>query len=106
MLKLQYFGSLIWRAESSQKALVLERSQGKVYYSIETGAAKDEVVRQHHPLNGHESEQTLGGTGGQEPGMLQSLGMQSQRYLATEQVTLWLALSFTLASGLLQGNSL
>ena len=27
--------------------------------------AEDEMVRQHHPLNGHESEQTLGESGGQ-----------------------------------------
>ena len=26
---------------------------------------EDEMVRQHHRLNGHEFEQTLGGSGGQ-----------------------------------------
>ena len=26
----------------------------------EKGVAEDEMVRQHHQLNGHESEQTLG----------------------------------------------
>ena len=31
----------------------------------EKGAVEDEVVRKHHWLNGHESEQTQGGSGGQ-----------------------------------------
>ena len=35
-----------------------ECSQGK-------GAAEDEMVRSHHRLNGHESEETLGDSGGQ-----------------------------------------
>ena len=30
----------------------------------EKGAAEDEMVRQHHQLNGHESEQTPGDSGG------------------------------------------
>ena len=34
------------------------------------------MVRQHHQLNGHESEQTPGDSGGEEPGRLQSLGSQ------------------------------
>ena len=45
-LKLQYFGT--WCQESKKK-----------------GAAEDEMVRQHHPLNGHEFEQTLEDSGGQ-----------------------------------------
>ena len=31
----------------------------------EKGAAEDEMVRSHHQLNGHESEETLGDSGGQ-----------------------------------------
>ena len=31
----------------------------------EEGAAEDELVRYHHQLNGHESEQTLGDSEGQ-----------------------------------------
>ena len=38
---------------------------------------EDEMVRQHHQLNGHEFEQTPGDSGGEEPGRLQSLGSQS-----------------------------
>ena len=39
-----------------------------------------EMVRQHHQLNEHESEQTLGDGEGNslEPGMFQSMGSQSQ----------------------------
>ena len=40
----------------------------------------------HHQLNGHEVEQTPGGSGGWEPGMLQSMGCQRVRHdLVTEQ---------------------
>ena len=38
------------------------------------GAAEDEMVRQHHKLNGHESEQTLGDSGGERSLVLQSMG--------------------------------
>ena len=43
----------------------------------EKGATEDEMVRQHHHLNGHEVEQALGDSGGQEePGVLQSMESQ------------------------------
>ena len=47
---------------------------------------EDEMVGQHHQLNGHEFEQTLGDSEGQGSlGMLQSMGLQRIRYdLATE----------------------
>ena len=31
----------------------------------EKGAAEDKMAKERHPLNGHESERTLGGSGGQ-----------------------------------------
>ena len=43
------------RADSSEKTLIQE----------EKGAAEDEIVREHHQLNGREFEQTLGDRGGQ-----------------------------------------
>ena len=47
---------------------------------------EDEMVRQHHQLNGHEFEQTPGDSGGEEPGRLQSLGSQRVGHdLMTEQ---------------------
>ena len=47
-LKLQYFGHLMRRADSLEKTLML----GKI-------VTEDEMVRQHHQLSEHESEQTL-----------------------------------------------
>ena len=47
-LKLQYFGPLMQRTESLEKTLML----GKI-------VTEDEMVRQHHQLSEHESEQTL-----------------------------------------------
>ena len=47
---------------------------------------EDETVRQHHLFNGHEFELTPGDSGGQEPGLLQPMGLQRvRRDLATEQ---------------------
>ena len=37
---------------------------------------EDEIVGWHHRLNGHEFEQTLGDSGGEEPGVLQSTWLQ------------------------------
>ena len=41
---------------------------------------EDEMVEWHHPLNGHEFEQTLGDGEGQKPGILQSKDSQRVRY--------------------------
>ena len=60
MLKLQYFGHMMQRADSLENTLML----GKID-SNRRKAAEDEMVGWHHQLNGHESEQTLGDTGGQ-----------------------------------------
>ena len=46
-LKLQYFGHLMRRADSSEKTLML----GKI-----EGGTEDEMVGWHHQLNGHEFE--------------------------------------------------
>ena len=54
LLKLQYFGHLIGRACSLEKTLVLGKTEGKT----EKGAEEDEMVREHHRLNGHKFEQT------------------------------------------------
>ena len=52
-LKLQYFGHLIWRADSLGKTWCWERLKAK-----EKRAAEDELVGWHHRLNAHEFEQT------------------------------------------------
>ena len=55
----------------------------------EEKAAEDEMVRQHHWLNGHESEQTQGDSeaqGSLKLGMLQFIGLQRVGHdLAAEQ---------------------
>ena len=51
MLKLQYFGHLMWRAGRRGEE--------------EKGTTEDEMVGWHHQLNGHEFEQTLGDSEGQ-----------------------------------------
>ena len=60
MLRPQYFGHLIGKANSLEKTWCWERLKAK-----EEGAAEDEMVRQHHWLNSHKSEQTLGDSEGQ-----------------------------------------
>ena len=47
---------------------------------------EDEIVGWHYQFNGHEFEQTLGDSEGQESLMLQSMGSQRVKHdLATEQ---------------------
>ena len=56
----EYFGHLMQRVDSLEKTLRLKYRRQK-----EKGAAEDEMVREHHWLNGHESEKALGDRGGQ-----------------------------------------
>ena len=60
-LKLQYFGHLMWRANSFEKTLKL----GGTWGQEEKGMTEDEMVGKHHWLNGHELERTLGDGEGQ-----------------------------------------
>ena len=53
-LKLQSFGYLMRRADSLEKTLMLGKIEGQ---KKKKGAAEDEMVRLHHQLNGHKSEQ-------------------------------------------------
>ena len=55
ILKLQYFGHLMWRNDSLEKTLML----GKNWRQGEKGMTEDEMVGWHHWLNGHEFEQAL-----------------------------------------------
>ena len=60
-LKLQYFGHLMRRANSSKKTLML----GKIEGGRKRGETEDEMVGWNHRLNGHEFEQFLGEGEGQ-----------------------------------------
>ena len=51
MLKLQFFGHLMRRADSLEKTLMLGKIEGQ-----EKGTTEDEMVGWHHRLNGHEFE--------------------------------------------------
>ena len=59
MLKLQYFGHLMQRADSLEK----DPEAGKDWRQEEKRATEDEMVGYHHWLNRHEFEQTPGGQG-------------------------------------------
>ena len=50
-LKLQYFGHLMWRADSFEKTLMLGKIEGRRRLG-----RQDEIVEWHHWLNGHEFE--------------------------------------------------
>ena len=52
-VKFQYFGYLMWRADSLKKDL----DAGKDWRQKKKGAAEDEMVGRHHWLHGHKFEQ-------------------------------------------------
>ena len=60
MLKLRYFGHLMWRAKLIGKDPDAEKD-----WRQEKGTTEDGMVGWLHQLNGHESEQTLGESKGQ-----------------------------------------
>ena len=55
MQKLQYFGHLMWRANSMEKALMLGKTEGR-----RRRGQQGEMVGWHHQLDGHEFEQAPG----------------------------------------------
>ena len=59
-LKLQWFGHLVQSADLLEKTLMLGKIKGR------RRGKQDEMVGWHHQLNGHESEQSPGGSEGQE----------------------------------------
>ena len=61
MLKLQYFGHLMQRADSLEKDL----EAGKDQRQEEKGVTEDEMVGWHHQFNGHELKQIPGDSDGQ-----------------------------------------
>ena len=61
MLKSQYFGHLMYTADSVRKSLML----GKMGGQKEKRASEDEMVGWHHQYKGHEPGQTSGDGEGQ-----------------------------------------
>jgi len=62
VLKLQYFGHLMQKANSLKKTLTMGTIKGGGGWG---GVAVNEMAGWHHQLNGHEFEQTLGDGEGQ-----------------------------------------
>ena len=60
-LKLQNFGHTMWIADSEEKTPKLGKIEGK----RRKGRRRVRYLREHHRLNGHEFEQTLGDSKGQ-----------------------------------------
>ena len=50
-VKLQYFGHLMQRTDSSEKTLMLGKTEGR-----RRRGQEDEMVGWHHPVDGHEFE--------------------------------------------------
>ena len=88
-LKLQYFGHLMWGADSLEKTLMLGKIEGR-----RKKRQEDEMVGWRHRLNGYESEQTQGDkwrTG--KPGLLLSMGSHRVGHdRATEQQIIFFVL--------------
>ena len=64
-LKLQYFGHLMRRADSSEKTLG-RKDAGRDWGQEEKGTTEDEMVGWHHRLDGHGFVWTPGVGDGQE----------------------------------------
>ena len=79
-LKLQYFGHLIWKANSLEKDPNVEKDWGQE----EKGMTEDEMVGWHPWLNGYwASSRRWWRT--EKPGFLQSMGSQGSDKLVTGQ---------------------
>ena len=86
MLKLQYFGHLMWRTDSLEKTLMLGKTEGR----RRRGRQRMRWVGWHHWLDGHEFDQALGWWWTGKPGMLQSVVSQRTGHdWATEQNWTW-----------------
>ena len=70
-LKLQNFGSLMWRTDSLKRP-----DTRKNWRREEKGMREDEMAGWHHWLNRHELEWTLGVGDGGRPGVLRFTGSQ------------------------------
>ena len=56
---------MLWLPDVKSRLTGKDSDAGKDERQKEKGAAEDEMVRQHHKLNGHEFEKTLADSEGQ-----------------------------------------
>ena len=56
---------ILWPPDVKSQFIGKDPTAGKDWRQKEKGVTEDEMVRYHHWLNGHESEQTPGDSGGQ-----------------------------------------
>ena len=56
---------ILWPLDVKSRLIEKDPGAGKYWKQKEKGVAEDKMVREHHWLNGHESEQTLGDSEGQ-----------------------------------------
>ena len=89
-LKLQYFGYLMWRADSFERTLMA----GKDWGQKEKGSTEDEMVGWHHRLNGHGFVWTPGVGDGQ--GGLSCCGLWSRKESDTTEWLNWTDMQSTI----------
>ena len=51
---------ILWPPDVKSRLIGEDSDAGKDWGKVEKGATEDEMVEQHHQLNGHEFQQTLG----------------------------------------------
>ena len=74
---------ILWPPDAKHQLTGKDPEAGKDWRWDEKGMTEDEMVGWHHWLGGHEFEQAPGdGEGQGRPGMLQSMGSQSQTWLS------------------------
>ena len=88
MLKLQYFGHLMWRTDWFEKTLMLGKIEGR----RRRGRTEDEMVGCHHRLNGHGFGWTLGV--GDEQGGLACCGSWGCKESNTTKWLSWTELNY------------
>ena len=67
---------ILWPLDAKNWLIWKDPDAGKDWGQEEKGMTEDKMVGWHHQLNEHQCEQTPG-DGGEEPGILQSMGSQS-----------------------------
>ena len=57
---------ILWPPDAESRHIAKDPDAEKDWRQKENGAAEDEMIREHHRLNGHQTEETPGDSGGQK----------------------------------------